>query len=201
MKMRKLHRLMGLVMLLPLCGWAVTGLIFFIKPGYDAAYETLPVRTLPMDSPLTLKPDAAWKEIRSFKTILGDHLLVRTENGWQQLDSRTLMIKAKPDSEQIKKLMQDAFTANPGRYGAVASVNDLLVITTTGINVTLDWNRMSLHQAGKDTSLIDWLYKIHYLQWTGIKWIDRILGMTGIALIVGLSILGLMLSFNGSSWR
>jgi hypothetical protein len=60
---------------------------------------------------------------------------------------------------------------------------------------------MSLPQAGKDTRLIDWLYKIHYLQWTGIKWIDRIPGMMGIALIVGLSILGLMLSFKGSSWR
>jgi hypothetical protein len=35
---RTAHRLLGLVLLAPLCGWALTGLVFFFKPGYARAY-------------------------------------------------------------------------------------------------------------------------------------------------------------------
>ena len=32
---RRAHRMLGLILLLPICGWAVTGFVFFIKPGYE----------------------------------------------------------------------------------------------------------------------------------------------------------------------
>lgn len=194
MKTRKLHRIVGLVMLLPLFGWAITGFIFFVKPGYQGAYELLQLKTYPLDGGnLVLKADPSWLEFRCFKTILGNHLIVRTAQGWQHLDPATLAVKAKPTDEEIKTLLLDAFSANPERYGQVSAIEGGTATTTTDVRVALNWNRLSLQQTGRDTDRIDWLYKIHYLQWTGVKWLDKILGMVGLALIVTLSFLGLML--------
>lgn len=194
MKTRKLHRIIGLVMLLPLFGWAVTGFVFFVKPGYEGAYELLQPKTYPLDSEqISLTPNPSWLEFRCFKTILGNHLLVRTAQGWQNLDPASLAARAKPSDDDIKTLLQDAFSANPERYGQVSTIEGATAITTTNVKVTLNWNRLSLQQTGKDTDRIDLLYKIHYLQWTGMKWLDKILGMLGLALIVALSILGLIL--------
>jgi hypothetical protein len=63
----------------------------------------------------------------------------------------------------------------------------------------LDWNKLSLFQRGKDTDRIDLLYKIHYLQWTGIKPLDKVLGMLGILLVLALSALGARLLFSRGS--
>jgi len=46
-------------MLLPFAGWAVTGAIFFIKPGYGPAYESLSIKTYPLDKPLAINPEPA----------------------------------------------------------------------------------------------------------------------------------------------
>ena len=190
-KARKLHRIIGLIMLLPLFGWAITGFIFFVKPGYEGAYELLQPKMYPMASDnIAVTPDPSWLEFRYLKTILGNHLLVRTSQGWQHLDPATLAIKAKPTEDEIKKLLQDAFSANPERYGQVSTIEDTTATTTTNVKVALNWNRLSLQQTGKDTDRIDLLYKIHYLQWTGVKWLDRALGILGLALIVTLMISG-----------
>ena len=71
-----------------------------------------------------------------------------------------------------------------------------MATTSTHIRVVLDWDRLSLQQRGDDTDRIDRLYKIHYLQWTGVKWLDRVVGAVGLALVAILSVLGLMLWFN-----
>ena len=194
MKTRKLHRIIGLVMLLPLFGWAVTGFVFFVKPGYEGAYELLQLKTYPLDGEkFALTAEPSWLEFRCIKTVLGNHLLVRTAQGWQHLDPATLAVRAKPTDGEIKTLLQDAFSANPERYGQVSTIEGATATTTTNVRVALNWNRMSLQQTGNDTDRIDLLYKIHYLQWTGMKWLDKILGMLGLALIVALSILGLIL--------
>jgi len=85
---------------------------------------------------------------------------------------------------------------NPKRYGQIVSVNGKTVTTDTGIVVTIDWDRMSLQQTGSDTKWIDSLYRIHYLQWTGVRSIDRVVGLTGIALILILTALGASLAFR-----
>ena len=72
-------------MLLPLVGWCVTGFVFFIKPGYEGAYELLQPKTYPLDGPLAITPDPSWLELRYLKTIIGNHLLVRTAQGWLAL--------------------------------------------------------------------------------------------------------------------
>jgi len=195
MTTRTLHRIVGLVMLLPLVGWAVTGAVFFVKPGYAGAYEQLALRTYPLDDNLALRGQA-WREARLLKTILGTHLLVRTDAGWRNLDAATLKIAPVPQQEKLRLLFEDAFTANPDRYGHVATQVDQTARTTTGVAVTLDWNHMSLQQRGRDTDRIDALYRVHYLQWTGVKPLDKLLGVVGLLLLVALAYLGARLAFG-----
>jgi len=170
--------------------------VFFIKPGYSGAYEMLTVRTYPLTTALNIiaKPD--WLEVRCVRTILGDHVLARTRSGWTHLDGSSLEPRQPPTSEQVRELLNDAFTANPQRYGKVARVEGTTAITDTGVTITMDWSRLSLSQKGSDTDRIDALYRIHYLQWTGFRSLDKVLGFTGIVLVMILAALGLRLAFR-----
>lgn len=196
MKSRSLHKIIGILLILPMIGWAVTGFIFFVKPGYGDAYDLLAIKTYPLDGGATIAPKPGWLEYRVFKTVLGEHLLVRSSAGWQHLNPRTLEPLAKPAEDQAKQLVSDAFTANPSRYGRIVSVADDVFTTDTGVEVTLDWNRVSLQQRGADTDRIDALYKVHYLQWTGVKSIDRVIGLVGLSLVLVLTVLGVRLAFG-----
>jgi hypothetical protein len=64
------------------------------------------------------------------------------------------------------------------------------------VRVTIDWNRLALAQRGADTDRIDFFYKIHYLQWTGVAALDKALGGLGITLVLILSALGARLFFS-----
>ena len=183
-------------MLLPLAGWAVTGAIFFVKPGYAGAYEVLQVKTYPLETNIAIRTDPSWLEVRFVKTILGEHLLARTSRGWLHLDPSTLQPMPEPSADDLDELVTDAFTANPARYGRVASIEGSLITTSTGVTVEMDWNRLGLSQHGKDTDRLDRLYKIHYLQWTGVKSVDKVLGALGILLVLALSMLGARLFFG-----
>jgi hypothetical protein len=196
MKTRALHRIIGLVMLVPLTGWVITGAVFFLKPGYVDAYEPLQVKTYPLEPNIALQPDPSWLEVRLLKSILGEHLLARTSSGWLHLDPRSLQAKPEPSTDEVRSLVTDAFSANPARYGQIASIDGTKTATNTGIRIELDWNRLALTQRGKDTDRIDLLYKIHYLQWTGVNRIDKVLGALGIILVLVLSALGARLFFS-----
>jgi hypothetical protein len=196
MRIRSLHRIFGIILLLPFLGWAITGLVFFFKPGYTGAYEVLAPKTYLINTQLPINPAPSWQELRYLRTILGDHLLVRTRSGWVHLDPATNQPREPPKETDLRRLLEDAFTSNPARYGKITAVKDNTVKTSTGVEVTLDWNRMSLQQKGRDTDWIDSLYRIHYLQWTGVKSIDRVVGLVGIALVLTLTTLGAWLAFN-----
>jgi hypothetical protein len=196
MVIRKLHRIAGIVMLLPLIGWAATGAFFFLKPGYSGAYETLPVKSYPFESEIKVTPDPAWLEMRLVKTILGEHLLARTSRGWLHYDPRRFQLRNEPSTEEIRALVNDAMSTNAARYGTIVSIDGSNLRTDTGIRIDLDWNRLALSQRGADTDRIDALYRIHYLQWTGMKPFDRALGMFGILLVLALSVLGARLFFT-----
>ena len=130
------------------------------------------------------------------RTILGPHLIVRSAKGWVQLNPATGQPAPAPADEDVKRLLTDAFTANPARYGHIVSMADGVATTDTGAVITFDWNRLSLQQRGRDTDRIDRLYKIHYLQWTGQKSVDKVLGLGGLTLLVVLSALGARLAFR-----
>lgn len=196
MKTRSAHRIIGLIMLLPFIGWSVTGAIFFLKPGYVGAYETLSVKTYPLEASTTIQTNPLWLEVRYLKTTLGNHLLVRTTDGWQHLDPQSLQPKPVPNEEEIRTLLNDAFSINPQRYGQIVAIEGNTIKTDTGVQAKLNWDRMSLTQRGKDTDRIDFFYKIHYLQWTGIESLDKVLGGIGITLILVLTLLGAVLFFR-----
>ena len=198
MIVRKIHRALGVILLLPFFGWAITGLVFFMKPGYAGAYEILTPRTYPLTGALPINPDPKWLEFRYFRTVLGDHLLVRTDRGWQHLNPTDKQPRPMPNESEVKLLLTDAFSANPSRYGNISRVSGDTVWTDTGVEVNIDWNRMGLQQKGKDTDRIDLLYRIHYLQWTGVKRVDKILGFTGLMLVMTLTTLGAWLAFKRS---
>lgn len=200
MNIRKYHRLVGIVMLTPLIAWTLTGLFFLIQPGYGAAYEMLPPRTYPLtgtlQSPQTVPATDSWSEFRYLRTVLGDHLLVRTEQGWRHLHPGTLQPWPLPDADTQLRLVADAVTRNPQRYGEVQPLQDGTFHTATGARITLDWNTLSLRQSGQDTRWIDRLYQIHYLQWTGVEMLDRILGVLGLFLLALMSVTGFTLTFR-----
>ena len=196
MTIRRPHRVIGIVMLLPLVGWALTGAVFFLKPGYAGAYDLLQVRTYPLEPNISVQTDPSWLEARLIKTVLGEHLLARTAGGWFNLNPHTLQPDAQPSTDQIRDLVTDAVSGNP-RYGTVAHIEGNSITTDTGVRIELDWNRLSLSQRGKDTDRLDALYKIHYLQWTGLQNVDKVLGAIGILLVLGLSVLGALLFFKG----
>lgn len=201
MKTRKLHRLLGIVLMLPFIGWSVTGLIFFIKPGYSDAYAMLAPKTYPLEKAVSVEPREGWLEFRYVKTVLGEHLLARTENGWQQLDPESLQPIAAPDEDALRRLLEDAFASNPQRYGRIVEISADRALTDTGVEIGIDWNRLSLSQRGGDTRMIDGLYRIHYLQWTGIRSLDRVLGLAGLVLLMTMTALGAWLAFGGTYRR
>jgi hypothetical protein len=115
------------------------------------------------------------------------------------LNPADLQPRSGPTQSDIEILLKDAFTANSQRYGNISGISDRTARTNTGVEVTVDWDRLSLQQKGTDTELIDRLYKIHYLQWTGIKNVDKALGLMGLTLVIALTGLGAWLAIGRRS--
>ncbi len=192
------HRWLGLMMMLPLLVWSVTGAIFLFKPGYDQAYQKLSIVTYPALSwSNALLPEAKLSDVtqlRRLNTILGEHLLVERDGQWQQLSP----VSGNPRELTIgdtKALVADAVRQYPERYGDTLIVGDAVnhLRTATGIDITLDWERMTLAQKGADTRWIKRFYRWHYLQWTGQSSIDSVLGVVGLCSLVVLTVLGFVL--------
>jgi hypothetical protein len=192
---RRLHRFLGILLLVPLCAWVGTAAIFFLKPGYAGAYDMISVRALPLAALPSGRLPPGTLEARMVRSVLGDHLLVRTAAGWSNDDPATQRPRPAPSPDEMRALIGDAIHGK-ARYGEVVSVKGLTARTSTGVEITLDWSTLSLQQRGADTDRIDRLYKIHYLQWTGIKAMDRVLGAAGLACLLLLTLLGVRLAFG-----
>jgi len=189
---RRFHRLLGIALLVPCILWAATGFLFHWKPGWGAAYASLSLQTYPLSESGPVA-DPSWIETRRLRTILGNHLLVKTKNGWQQWDAVLSAPRpAPPDADRLR-LFEDAIRSDPARYGRIESLEEWTAITTTGVEISFDWERMRFMQRGRDTRRIDLLYSIHYLQWSGIPWVDRVVPLLGLFGLLGLSLLGLRL--------
>ncbi len=199
MNSRKIHKTLGFILLLPFIGWAITGVFFFVKPGYSGAYDQLRVKSYPAIQSLQLPQDNQWDEVKVFKSALGKHLLVKENGKSLHLDSETFEPANVPSKVEVTRLINDAIEHNPERYGVISSVVDLVAYTSTNVEITLNWQNMTLRQQGEDTAFINRMYKIHYLQWTGVDSIDKVLGIVGLGLVVLLAILGIKLSFKRSN--
>jgi len=190
---RKIHRYIGLSMLLPMIGWALTGLVFFIKPGYEGAYEMLTLKTYPLESGFSVPAGENWQEARLVRSTLGHHLLVRSNDQFSNVSPSSFQPMQIPAENDLKRLFEDALSRNPERYGSIATIVNVTAHTTTGIDVTLDWNTLKFTQIGFDRTVISALYKIHYLQWTPWALFNQILGIVGLAMLVILTLFGVRL--------
>ncbi|MCO4798084.1 MAG: PepSY domain-containing protein [Colwelliaceae bacterium] len=194
--MKKFHKYLGFIMLLPFVAWAITGVFFYFKPGYQDAYQPLLIKLYPIEKLISLPESSQWLEARQLKTIVGDHLLVKTKQGWQHLSPVSLLPIDKPSTEQITMIVNDAINENTDRYGVIESIDKMLITTDTKVRITLNWERMTLRQQGVDTDFINTIYDIHYLRWTGFKALDQILGVVGLLLVVLLAGIGVLMTFN-----
>ena len=183
------HRWTGIALLTPLLTWCLTGLIFLIQPGYGAAYEALLVRALPLTEPLTIIPQEDWLEYKVLRTVLGTHVLVRGAEGWRHLNASTLE-PFEADEQQRRMLVSDALTLKADRYGYLIESEADPYLTSNGAEIRLQWNTLGLQQYGVDTRWIDRMYRIHYLQWTGVKSLDKALGIFGLLLLILISVTG-----------
>ena len=195
---RRWHRLMGMLLVLPFLVWAVTGVIFHIKPGYGEAYARITPRFYPLREAYEIRPSPDWQSFQVMRTLLGDHLLVRTTEGERRhLSPATLAPMPEPSAADLTRLFEEAIAANPQRYGTLGPLTGTATTTSTGVKISLDWASLTMSQYGPDTRLIDTLYRMHYLQWTGQTTIDRLLPLAGLALLVLMTGSGIRLLFQG----
>lgn len=194
----RVHRWTGIVLLTPLLAWCLTGLVFLIQPGYGAAYESLPVRSYPLIEPLTIAPQEDWLEYKVLRSTLGTHLLVRGAAGWQHLNAATLA-PFEASAQQRRSLIDDAIALKTERYGQLLDTQSDPYLTSTGAQISLNWDTLSLRQNGRDTEWIDRMYRVHYLQWTGIKTLDKVLGVVGLLLLILISFTGARLLLRANS--
>lgn len=176
---------------MPFCTWALTGLFFLVRPAYDDAYKTLSIQTYPQLERLELPVSPQWQEYRFLKSILGDHLLVRTSEGWLHLDAVSGEQQIQPSRDQLERLVSDAIRSDPDRYGDLERYEGEGFQTTTGVEITLDWHSLSLAQRGRDTFWINQIYDIHYLRWTGVGWVDEVVGVSGLLLLFLMTLTGM----------
>ncbi len=78
-------------------------------------------------------------------------------------------MRPQPSADDLLRLIKDAMSVDSKRYGEQLLKTEQGFVTDTGVQIQLDWASLSLSQQGKDTELINNLYKAHYLQWTGQK--------------------------------
>lgn len=194
---RRIHRLLGWCLILPFFIWACTGLVFFIKPGYQAAFSYLSVKTYPISSDIQIKTQPQWQEMKWLQTVLGPHLLVKQADGWLQLRPDDFTLRSEPSADDMLLLVKDAIRVDPQRYGQQVLKTEQGFVTDTGVYIQLDWASLTLSQQGQDTEIINNLYKLHYLQWTGHKTLDQILGVFGLVLLMLTTVLGFRLLIRG----
>lgn len=182
----RLHRWAAIALVAPLVVWSFTGLLFHLKPGWKRAYDTLSIEK-PLENPnvTAIQSLPPFKRLELFNTALGP---------MYRLDRATLVdaTSGKPRSplsiEDARMLAQDAVARSSQRdgYGSFMDVKaDESTVHVRFANAMVDVDRASgsLYQHGADTERIDWLYRIHYLKWTGVAKVDRVLAVTGLALI------------------
>ncbi len=197
----KAHRWLAVLLVVLLAVWSVTGLLFHLKPGWDRAYDMLsaerggPLHPARLVAPATAGDDITGLEL--IDTALGPLYRVTNAGGSFLVDATTGTRRSPLAEADARTLALDAVSRSKHPYGGVGSVtmrDDAVVLVFSG-GATVEVSRADarMSQRAHDTDRIDWLYRIHYLQWTGNKTIDRAFAVFGLALIWAVVIPGLVL--------
>jgi hypothetical protein len=171
MSWARVHRWLAIVLVALLVVWSVTGLLFHLKPGWDRAYDMLSVET---------------GKTETLETAIGP--LTRTSG----------KLATPLSVADAEKLARDALGRSMQRaaYGECARTSSddrSVTLHCANAKVRIDRASARISQSGSDTERIDWLYRIHYLQWTGNGTLDKMLAIAGLALIWAVMIPGLVL--------
>jgi uncharacterized iron-regulated membrane protein len=199
----RIHRWLAIVLVVPLIIWSVTGLLFHLKPGWSRAYDMLsaerPLDALPAATPDALAQAAGGpvKRLEVFGSALGPLYRITLADHTLLLDA-TLHARSPLSVDDARTLAADAIahSSHAAAYGAIQSARiagDSVRIETAGATLDVDRATAAIVQRGPDTDRIDWLYRLHYLSWTGNKTLDKLLAILGLALIWLVMIPGVVL--------
>jgi hypothetical protein len=194
-------------MALPFALWATTGLLFHLKPGWDRAYERLSIESqeptldaaVLIDVMSILGNGAPATRVELFGSVLGPLYRISRAGGTSLVDGQNGSLISPLSRAEGLRLVDNAVARSPHRdaYGERIAVKfeskQLRVRFKGGRTVSLNRNSGELAQKGSDTDVIDWLYRIHYMQWTGQVWADRILSTTSIVGVWLVTMLGVVL--------
>ena len=199
----KTHRWLAILLVVLLAVWSITGLLFHLKPGWDRAYDMLsaerggPLHPARLVAPATVGDDVTGLEL--IDTALGPLYRVTNPAGSFLVDATSGARRSPLSEADARTLALDAVSRSRhqvayGEVGAVVARVDVVTFVFSG-GATVEVGRADarMAQRGHDTDRIDWLYRIHYLQWTGNKTIDRAFAMFGLALIWAVIIPGIVL--------
>lgn len=205
MSWSRVHRYLALVLVVPLIVWSVTGLLFHLKPGWSRAYDMLDDER-PLENahvvPLSTVAVDGVQRLELFGTALGPLYRISTKDGTTLVDATTGAKRSPLSEADAKTLALDAVAHSREKagYGDIArtEVRDDVVRLTFSKGPIVEVGRTDarIRQHGADTARIDWLYRIHYLQWTGMKTFDKVLAIVGLLLIWLVMIPGLVLAWR-----
>ncbi len=220
----RFHRLLGLVLALPLAVWMTTGTLFHFKHRYGEAYEALKVpapasvswagaRLAPADlvarglvgpeAPLALAVHPSGRPV--YLGVLGGEA--------RAVDARDGALVAPADAALARAwaLAAVGASAHAARYGApegppeeATHLSSLLGLEAPafrfrfsgGKSVTVNRLTGELAQTGDLNDFIDFTYRLHYLQWTPWRPVNLALLALAIPLVLGLAVTGLRLAFG-----
>lgn len=214
--LRAVHRLAGLVLVVPLVLWIGTGLLFHVKPGWDEAYESL---AAPVPGPLPWEQVVFSPAILKARGLLdpGPVALAPHPSGliaWFGLrEGRPAAVDGTsgepipPASEGAARafaLAAVAASRHAKSYGTIVSAETathrsiltgvenpaLLFWTSGGKRVLVDRVTGEVSQTGDLNGRIDRLYRIHYLQWTPWKPVN-------VGLVLAASLIVILLAASG----
>lgn len=207
MSWARVHRTLAIALVVLLVVWSVTGLLFHLKPGWDRAYDQLAVERQGPLSLATIVPastlevavsGAEIQRVSLFDTVLGPLYRVQTTTGSELVGATTGHKRSPLTVAECEALIADAVSRSPYRSaygGPVTTHGDATTVKVDfrDATVTLGRSDARISQRGSTSDRIDWLYRIHYLQWTGNRTIDRAFAVLGLLLIWAVMIPGIML--------
>lgn len=215
---RRFHRLLGVLLALPLLAWMLTGLLFHVKYRYAEAYETLkvPDAGAPRWSAATVSPAQALEKLEwdgkspvaliAHPAGFAAYLFAAAGKAPAVLDATTGNRIAAADESAVRAWVMRALEAskNSERYGEIANVSEGTRISAhTGLAhpafvfnfsrakvVTVDRLTGEMSQTGTLNEWIDFTYRIHYLQWTPWQTANIALVLLAMPLVIGLAFSG-----------
>ena len=222
---RRLHRILGLSLVVPLVLWMATGLLFHVKRRYAEAYEALktPSRGTADLSRFTVSAAQAAAGDRFEKGCVPRFALRPDGRGawFGRKDGKGVAVDAETgailgeDEEKISLewgLAAVRASTHAARYGTLVKIGpsrrapsspltlsknlSLDLVFSGGKTVTVDRLTGEVAQTGALNDWIDFTYRVHYMQWTPWKGVNVALVLVAVPLVLGLAFFGLRMAFG-----